>query len=61
MPDPGYHTVAEVAALMRVSKMTVTRLIHTGELQATRAGKQFRIPAAAITSYLATTRTGTGQ
>ncbi|MET2765039.1 cell division/environmental response transcriptional regulator, partial [Mycobacterium tuberculosis] len=29
-------TVAEVAALMRVSKMTVYRLVHNGELPAVR-------------------------
>ena len=32
-----FLTVAEVAALMRVSKMTVYRLVHSGELQIGRA------------------------
>ncbi len=31
-----FLTVAEVAALMRVSKMTVYRLVHNGELPAVR-------------------------
>lgn len=35
-------TVAEVAALMRVSKMTVYRLVHNGELPAVRVGRSFR-------------------
>jgi excisionase family DNA binding protein len=57
VPDPDYHTAGEAAALMRVSKMTVTRLIHTGELEATRVGRSFRIPAAALISYLAAATT----
>lgn len=48
-----FATVAEVADLMRVSKMSVYRLIHSGELQAVRFGRTFRIPREAIDSYLA--------
>ncbi|WP_280405352.1 helix-turn-helix domain-containing protein, partial [Nocardia brasiliensis] len=33
-----FLTVAEVASLMRVSKMTVYRLVHSGELPAVRVG-----------------------
>ena len=33
-----FLTVAEVAAVMRVSKMTVYRLVHNGELPAVRVG-----------------------
>ncbi len=36
-------TVAEVAELMRVSTMTVYRLIKAGDLPATRVGKSYRI------------------
>ena len=36
-------TVAEVAAVMRVSNMTVYRLIGSGELPALRVGKGYRI------------------
>jgi excisionase family DNA binding protein len=57
LPNPSYHTVAEAAALMRVSKMTVDRLSHGGELQATQIGRSFRIPAAALTAYQATATT----
>src|SRR3954469_12847818 len=34
-----FLTVAEVAAMMRVSKMTVYRLVHAGELSAVRVGE----------------------
>lgn len=59
-PDPvsgivgqvQFLTVAEVAALMRVSKMTVYRLVHAGELPAVRVGKSFRVPEKAVHAYL---------
>ena len=44
---PAPVTVAEVAALMRVSKMTVYRLVHNGELPAVRVGRSFRVHAKA--------------
>lgn len=47
-----FLTVAEVAALMRVSKMSVYRLIHAGELEAVRFGRSFRVPESAVTTYL---------
>ncbi|WP_020668603.1 helix-turn-helix domain-containing protein [Amycolatopsis nigrescens] len=47
-----FLTVAEVATLMRVSKMTVYRLVHSGELPAVRVGKSFRVPEKAVHSYL---------
>ncbi|EHR48823.1 DNA-binding protein, excisionase family [Saccharomonospora marina XMU15] len=55
MPGPRqvqFLTVAEVAALMRVSKMTVYRLVHSGELPAVRVGKSFRVPEKAVHDYL---------
>jgi excisionase family DNA binding protein len=48
-----FLTVAEVAAMMRVSKMTVYRLVHSGELPAVRVGKSFRVPEKAVHDYLA--------
>jgi excisionase family DNA binding protein len=56
-PDSGlssvsFLTVAEVAALMRVSKMTVYRLVHSGELAAVRVGRSFRVPEKAVHNYL---------
>jgi excisionase family DNA binding protein len=49
-----FLTVAEVASLMRVSKMTVYRLVHTGELPAVRVGRSFRVHAKAVHDYLET-------
>jgi excisionase family DNA binding protein len=47
-----FLTVAEVAALMRVSKMTVYRLVHAGDLTAVRVGRSFRVPEQAVHAYL---------
>jgi excisionase family DNA binding protein len=47
-----FLTVAEVATLMRVSKMTVYRLVHSGELAAVRVGRSFRVPEHAVNTYL---------
>ncbi len=44
--------MAEVAAAMRVSKMTVYRLVHSGELPAVRVGRSFRVPEDAVNDYL---------
>jgi excisionase family DNA binding protein len=53
----SFLTVAEVAAIMRVSKMTVYRLVHGGELAAVRVGRSFRVPEPAVRAYLAGART----
>ncbi|MDO5722261.1 MAG: helix-turn-helix domain-containing protein [Actinomycetaceae bacterium] len=47
-PRPRFMTAAEVADLIRVSKMTVYRMIHAGELPAIRVGKSFRVPQQAV-------------
>lgn len=47
-----FLTVAEVATLMRVSKMTVYRLVHNGELPAVRVGRSFRVHAKAVHDLL---------
>jgi len=49
-----FLTVAEVAALMRVSKMTVYRLLHNGELPAVRVGRSFRVHSKAVHDMLET-------
>jgi excisionase family DNA binding protein len=46
-------TVAEVARLLRVSNMTVYRLIKAGELPALRVGKNYRIREADLQAFLA--------
>ncbi len=48
----NFLTVAEVAAMMRVSKMTVYRLVHSGELPAVRVGRSFRVPENEVDEYL---------
>ncbi|MFY0406823.1 helix-turn-helix domain-containing protein [Solicola sp. PLA-1-18] len=53
MPDSvKFLTVAEVATQMRVSKMTVYRLVHGGDLEAVRVGRSFRVPEHAVEEYL---------
>lgn len=47
-----YLTVAEVAELMRVSKMTVYRLVHSGSLPAVQVGRSFRVHEKAVEEYL---------
>jgi excisionase family DNA binding protein len=45
-------TVNEVADLLRVSRMTVYRLIKTGEMSAFRVGRGYRLREDDIDSYL---------
>jgi excisionase family DNA binding protein len=48
-----FLTVAEVAHTLRVSNMTVYRLVNAGELPALRIGKSYRLRADDIDQYLA--------
>lgn len=50
--EAKFLTVAEVAAMMRVSKMTVYRLVHSGELPAVRVGRSFRVIEDDVNDYL---------
>ncbi len=52
MADP-LLTVSEVADRMRVSNMTVYRLIKSGQLAAIRVGKNYRLRAHDVERYLA--------
>jgi excisionase family DNA binding protein len=56
-----FLTVAEVAAVMRVSKMTVYRLVHSGHLPAIRVGRSFRVPEQAVHDYLRESYVGVGE
>jgi excisionase family DNA binding protein len=47
-----FLTVGEIAEMMRVSTMTVYRLVHSGELPAVRFGRSFRIPESAVSSIV---------
>jgi excisionase family DNA binding protein len=52
LAEVKFLTVAEVASVMRVSKMTVYRMVHAGELPAVRVGRSFRVPEKAVHDYL---------
>lgn len=47
-----FLTVSEVARLMRVSNMTVYRLIRSGSLKAVRVGNRYRIKESDVHRYL---------
>jgi excisionase family DNA binding protein len=60
---PGFVTVPEVAVILRVSKMTVYRMIHRGDFGDdgyVRVGRSFRIKEEALTGYLKEAGVGTG-
>jgi excisionase family DNA binding protein len=51
---PELMTVAEVAAILRVSKMTVYRLVRDGSIDTTRIGRGYRLHAASVREYVKT-------
>ena len=53
MSRARFLTPREVADLLRVSSMTVYRLIKSGELRAARVGKAYRILEDDVDAYLA--------
>lgn len=59
MSDQGHGaagpllTVAEVADVLRVSTMTVYRLIKSGDMPALRVGKNYRIRQRDLSAFLA--------
>ena len=55
-----FLTVAEVAGQLRVSTMTVYRLIKAGRLAAVRVGKSYRVREDDVDRYLASTYTQAG-
>ena len=55
-----FLTAAEVAAQLRVSTMTVYRLIKAGQLPAVRVGKSYRVREDDVDRYLAGTYTEAG-
>lgn len=50
-------TVTEVGRALRVSSMTVYRMIQRGELPALRIGGTYRVPSAAFREFLEHRRT----
>ena len=57
---PGLLTVAEVAAMVRVSEMTIYRLIKAGELRALQIGKSYRLREDDVDAFLAARYTEAG-
>jgi excisionase family DNA binding protein len=58
--EAQFSTVNEVAQLMRVSKMTVYRLITQGDLPAVRIGRGYRILEEDVHRYLESRYTEAG-
>lgn len=52
LSDVRFLTVAEVAELMRVSNMTVYRMVESGKLPAVRFGRSYRIPESALAAAI---------
>lgn len=59
-PRGRFLTVAEVAEILRVSTMTVYRLIKANELAAVRVGKSFRVSEDDVDRFLASRYTEAG-
>jgi excisionase family DNA binding protein len=55
-----FLTVQEVADLLRVSSMTVYRLIKAGDLPAVRVGRSFRVRDTDVDAYLSSRYTEAG-
>ncbi|MHB8781385.1 MAG: helix-turn-helix domain-containing protein [Candidatus Geothermincolia bacterium] len=51
-PTHRLLTVSEVADILRVSNMTVYRLIKSGQIPAIRVGKNYRIDETDVNAYL---------
>ncbi|MCU1424161.1 MAG: excisionase [Microbacteriaceae bacterium] len=60
LSDVRFLTVAEVAEMMRVSNMTVYRMVHAGEIPAIRFGRSFRIPESAVVEAIKPRATDVG-
>lgn len=55
-----YVTVTEVADQLRVSNMTVYRLVQSGQLPAVRVGRSYRIREEDVDRFLASQYTAAG-
>jgi excisionase family DNA binding protein len=51
-----FLSVSEVASRMLVSKMTVYRLVHSGDLPADRFGSTFRVERTAVEELIEAAR-----
>lgn len=55
--DSDYLTVADIARVLRLSKMTVYRMLEDGEMSYVRVGRCYRVPIIAFRDYLAVNTT----
>lgn len=51
-PPARYLTVKEIAADLRVHKMTVYRMIASGQLASVKVGRSYRVPVASFQALL---------
>ena len=58
--ESRFVTVAEVAARLRVSNMTVYRLIQAGQMPAVRVGRSYRLRDVDVDHYLSAQYTQAG-
>lgn len=54
----NYLTVREVSDQLRLSRMTVYRLMESGEMPSLRVGRNLRIPAEDLKEYISSNTTG---
>lgn len=59
--NDSFLKVSEIADRLRVSKMTVYRLVSTGELASVRLGRSIRVRAADADAYLKRHTTGSSE
>ena len=50
---PKFLTINEVADAIRLSKMTVYRLVQSHDIEAVRFGRQYRVSEEAVADYIA--------
>lgn len=50
--QPRYLSIAEVAVQLSVSEKTIRGLVDSGELPASRVGRQWRISQTAVDDYM---------
>ena len=46
-------TLQEVAELLRISRKTAEKLVHTGQIRAVKVGRVWRVPKEALEAFLA--------
>lgn len=52
IPANRFMTISEVAEVLRVSRMTVYRLVNSHAIHAVRFGRSYRVPESAVESYI---------